>query len=258
LLHDVGRHLQKGFLELPQSEAGFQFLQQRAVMTIALTVDSVVLRDTASFPVGVAPMPLVKPNDPKLGHFVLGPLSEANMPASLTFGVVQRSAHREVALDFLRFLGSHPASEIFSRRTGWMPLVASVPTQPSAEVLKPVMDGYSGRFFAEMNGMGDGRFVVARNLYLLFEGDNGAAAYRADLAQNYGPAMVRDLNREVSTGFQNLRRQEPVLMGAYALDGADSADTSRIVASQNYSETRLLQTRYTLDRHQKSTLPESP
>lgn len=251
LVRETGSHMRPGFLELPQTESSFQFLQQQAVMIVSLTVDSVMLRDTAPFAVGVTNLPIVRPDDPRYGQFVLGPQSEANMPSSMSFGVVQRSAHRELALDFLRFLGSHPASEIFSRRTGWVPLVASVPTPEVAKPLQPVMDGYSSRFFAEMNGMGDGRFVVARNLYLLFARDGGVEAYCADLAKNYGPAMVTDLKKEVANNLQNLRRQEPVLMGTYALGEARADDVARIAAGQTYAETRVLQTRHLLSTVKK-------
>jgi hypothetical protein len=236
---------------MPQTEASFQFLQQRAIMTTALTSDSVVLRDNASFPVGVAPLPLVKPDDPNYGHFVLGPLSEANQGGNMTFAVVQRSRHLDLALDFLRYLGSHPASEIFSRRTGWVPMVATVPTSTPAKPLRPVMDGYSGRFLAEMNGMGDGRYVAIRNLYLLFAPDGGVDAFCTDLAKNYGPAMVVDLKKEVANGFITLRHQEAVFMGAYARTTLEAGETDRIVSAQNYSETRTLQTRQLLERERR-------
>ena len=249
LMRETGSHMRTGFLELPSSEASFQFLQQQALMTTALTTDSVVLRDNASFPVGVAALPQVQPNDPRYGHFVLGPLSEANLGATMTFSVVQRSAHRQLALDLLRFLGSHPASEIFSRRTGWIPMIASVPTSAPAKPLQPVMNGYSGRFLAEMNGMGDGRYVAIRNLHLLFAQDGGVDAFCADLKQHYEPAMIIDLNKEVANGIQNLRRQEPVALGTYARTPADPVETDRIVSGQNYSETRTLQTRELLGRH---------
>jgi ABC-type glycerol-3-phosphate transport system substrate-binding protein len=248
LMREMGRHMRPGFLEMPPSEASFEFLQQQALMTIALTAESGVLRDNAPFPVGVACLPMVQSDDPRYGRFVLGPLSEANQESNMTFGVVQRSAHRELALDFLRYLGSHPASEIFSRHTGWVPVVANVASSAPAKPLQPVMNGYSGRFYAEMNGKGDGRFVVARNLYLLFARDGGVEPYCAYLEKHYGPAMITDLQKEVANSSQNLRRQEPVLLGTYARGAAAATETARIVAAQNYSETRLLQLRHLLGR----------
>jgi len=72
IMRETGHYMRPGFLELSQSDASFQFLEQQALMVIDTTSASVVLRDLAPFPVDIANIPMVKPNDPRYGRYVLG------------------------------------------------------------------------------------------------------------------------------------------------------------------------------------------
>jgi raffinose/stachyose/melibiose transport system substrate-binding protein len=252
LMREVSQYVKPGFLQLTESDGIYQFLQEQVLMLVTMGTNSGSIRQQASFPVGVGKIPTPGPEHPRYGEFVLGPVTEAPALAMLTFGVSLHTPHQTEAFDFLQFLGSQPGSEIFSRISGFMPVVEGVAIPEQAVPFAPVLLGYPGRFFAEMFGWGDGRNVLARHLHRLFEPAGSADTFIAAIEPEYAPAMRRDLARHAAESRRNVAAQEVVVLGRYALaptaDNAGAVDRELVVSSQNWSEARWLQLRYQLQQ----------
>ena len=105
--------------------------------------------------------------------------------------------------------------------------------------------GYAGRFFAEIGGRGDARFVISNQYHLLFGQAGGVDALLDEIRVSYGPAIRADLTKDLRESELNLRRQEPALSAAYQA-GADGF--WRDVSSQNGYEARMLRTRLILSK----------
>ncbi len=251
LTRELAQYQKPGFYQLANTDAAMQFLQGEALMLTTFVLDVSNLKAQASFPIGAAPVPAIAPDDAVYGADVLGPVSELSTKASGNFGIVAASPHAAEAVDFLRFLGSKPGMEIFSRRSSWLPSVAQVEIEPWMKQMQPVQAGYAGRFFAEYAGKGDARFVMGNQLHLLIGQGGSVDAFLAMARQNYGPAIRIDLLKDNREAAFNLRRQEPALFGAYLQAPPESEARAaywRDASSQNGYEARMLKNRLILSQ----------
>lgn len=250
LTRELARYQKLGFYQLAATDAALQFLQQQALMITAYALDVSNLKAQAGFALGVAPIPAILTNDPVYGADVLGPVSELSNQATANLGVTAATQHPAEAVDFLRFLGSKPGMEIFSRRSHWLPAVVDVPVPEWMKPMQPVLAGYAGRFFAEYAGRGDARFVIGNQLHLLIGPSGSLEAFLAMARRDFGPAIRADLEKNNREAGLNLRRQETAWFDA-SLRATASADDSaywREVSSQNAYEAGMLKTRLRLAR----------
>lgn len=261
LVREMARYQKPGFYQLNTADATLQFLQGQSVMLVSHVLDVTNLKAQAAFALDAAQIPALTPDDPLYGAGVLGPVTEIDMKAMANLGLVRGAPGRAAAVDFLRFLGSKPGMELFSARSNWLPSLEGVSVPAWMEPLRPVQAGYAGRFFAEIAGRGDARFVIGNQMHLLFGQGGGVDEFLAVMKRSYGPAMRTDLMKDVRESTANLRRQEPALLASYL--EADPAGRSsglagtegfwRDASSQNSYESRLLRTRLIL--HQTSPSP---
>jgi raffinose/stachyose/melibiose transport system substrate-binding protein len=256
LAREMARYQKPGFYQLNTGEATLQFLQGQSVMIVSHVLDVTNLKAQSDFAIDAAQIPALSPDDPVHGAGVLGPVTEIDTKATANLGLVRGAPQHAAAVDFLRFLGSRPGMEIFSARSNWLPSVAGVAVPAWMEPLRPVQAGYAGRFFAEIAGKGDARFVVGNQLHLLFGPAGGVDAFLKVIKQSYGPAMRTDLVKDVRESNFNLRRQEPALLASYlAADAAPIAAGRaepdgfwREASSQNGYEARMLRTQRILSQ----------
>ena len=260
LARELARYQKPGFYQLNTSDATLQFLQGQSVMLVSHVLDVTNLKAQTDFEIAAAPIPALTPDDPVYGEGVLGPVTEIDTKAAANLGLVRGAPQREAAVDFLRFLGSKPGMEIFSARSNWLPSVEGVAVPAWMEPLRPQQAGYAGRFFAEIAGKGDARFVVGNQYHLLFGQGGGVDALLGVIRESYGPAMRTDLMKDLRESNHNLRRQEPALLGAYlaaeaappAAGRAEAGGFWRDVSSQNGYEARMLRTRLILSQTNNS------
>lgn len=248
---ELAQYHKPGFYQLAPSDAAMQFLQGQSLMITAYVLDVSNLKGQASFDIGAAAIPALTPTDPTYGAGVLGPVSELSSKATANLGITASSKHTAEALDFLRFLGSKPGMEIFSRKSGWLPAVVNVDVADWMKPMQPVQAGYAGRFFAEYAGKGDARFVIGNQLHLLIGQGGSVDTFVAMARQNYGPAIRTDLLKDNREAAFNLRRQEPALFDAYLQAPPESEARAaywRDVSSQNGYEARMLQNRLILSQ----------
>lgn len=250
LARQLAQYQKPGFYQLSEDDAALQFLQQQALMITAYVLDANNLKTQANFAIGVALIPAITPADSVYGADVLGPVSELSNQATANLGVTYASKYPAEALDFLRFLGSKPGMEIFSRRSNWLPSVIDVPVSAWMKPMEPVLSGYAGRFFAEYAGKGDARFVIGKQLYRLFGPGGSLSDFLAAATRDYGPAIRTDLLKETHDSSLNLLRQEPDLLSAYLQGPTDTVRDQywRDISAQNAYEADMLRTRSILAR----------
>lgn len=243
LAREVAQYQKPGFYQLNTSDATMQFLEGQAVMIVTHVLDVPNIISLADFEIRVDPIPALRRDDPIYGAGVMGPVTEIDTKAAANLGLIRGTPNRGEAIDFLRFLGSQRGMEIFAARSSWLPSVEGVKIPEWMEPLRPHQSGYAGRFFAEYAGRGDARFVVGNQYHLLFGPAGGVDALIDVIRHTYGPAIRKDLAKDVRESMLNLRRQEPALATAHA-EGHD--DFWRDVSSQNSHESRMLRTRHIL------------
>jgi ABC-type glycerol-3-phosphate transport system substrate-binding protein len=258
----LGRYMRPGFLQMSQTDANFEFLQGQALMLLSFSNDGASLMEQASFAVKPGIFPLPTPQHAAYGRYVLGPVSEAANRGVTTFGVTLGSAHREAALDLLRFLGSVPGNTIFSRYSRFVPVIEGVRVPPESAVYRPNLAGYPGQFFAAMFGRYfDG--LPARYYHLLFAHTGGAGAYCEQMDKSYAAVAVAGLERGIREGNRDLRLQELTFLASCAQEArlpsgsaGPHSQTAALAFEQNYAEARMLQTRFLLHQWRKSPKAE--
>jgi raffinose/stachyose/melibiose transport system substrate-binding protein len=144
MLRQLTDQFQAGFTGLGRDEAVFLFAQQRAVFITTGTWDagSLVEQARGVFEVGIMDFPIPARDDPEFGAIVQGPVYEnpgAGLP--LPFAITRTSKHPEVALDFLRFLGSQKGNEELNRIIGWIPAIEGASISPVVKAFEPHLEG---------------------------------------------------------------------------------------------------------------------
>ena len=225
-----------------------QFLQGRAAMLATGTWDAGGILRQADFPVGAFRMPAFRPGDPKYGHGMLGPVSEANTFATMSFGLTRTSRHPERAIDFLRFLTSRQSNAKFSRISTWLPVIKGVPVPAGSAAFRPVENGYVGGINIRFLGSRANE-VLLQHLYLLSGQGASADAYIAGTRRLYDEINREELVRLARVNLGTLRQKDSVLAGIFQLErgiGLARGKFDRLAANQLTVEAERLQTLRTL------------
>ena len=145
MLRELTDQFQPGFTGLGRDEAVFLFAQQRAVFITTGTWDagSLVEQARGVFEVGIMDFPIPSRDDPEFGAIVQGPVYE-NPGAGFPFAITRTCQHPEVALDFLRFLGSRSGNEELNRIIGWIPSIEGASVSPLVKAFEPHLEGVFG------------------------------------------------------------------------------------------------------------------
>jgi multiple sugar transport system substrate-binding protein/raffinose/stachyose/melibiose transport system substrate-binding protein len=170
LMKTYGDMMQPGFQQLAREDALYTFMSGRAVTIFTGSWDYNGLVTNSAFPISVTHLPLPAEGDPVFAAGVLGRFSEAALQPEAHFGVTRRSKHRDIAIDFLRFLSSRGVSDRMTRSTLRMSAVLGVEPPPELRDVAPVLDGWIpgvGTTFREVGG-GHTRKLFQINFYRLF------------------------------------------------------------------------------------------
>jgi raffinose/stachyose/melibiose transport system substrate-binding protein len=243
-----GRYMAPGWSQLNREDAMLQFLQGRAAMLATGTWDAGGILRQANFPVGAFRMPVFRPGDPKYGKGMIGPVSEANTFASVSFGLTRTSRHPERAIDFLRFLTSRQSNAKFSRISTWLPVIKGVPVPAVATAFRPVENGYVGGINVRFLGSRANE-VLLQHLYLLSGQGASADAYIAATHRLYDQINSDELARLARVSLATLRQKDSVLAGVFQLERGTvlaHGKFDRLAAHQLTVEAERLQTLRTL------------
>jgi len=217
LMREVGQHMQPGFMTLGRDDAMFYFTQQRAVITTTGSWDATSIVGQAPFRVAVGNMPLPSPETPVFGKNVRGLVSEAGVNAGLAMGLTRESEHKEVAIDFLRYLASQEVNEKFSQVSRWIPSVVGADPHPQSIPFQMLTEGYPSGFHIVTGASAnpDVSRLYSNNFNLLV-GPNGSPEEFTDaLRGDYASSLASDLDRSLRTLSANSQRISSIL-GTYA------------------------------------------
>ncbi len=222
LVREVGQYLSDGFMAYNRDDAIFAFSQGRAVALAAGSWDFVGIRDQVAFEIGVRPIPLPQPANPRYGAGVLGRPAEADAGGSVNFYLAQDSANPEQAVDFLRYLTSIEGQRTFVRISTWLPAVRGVEPHPDSAAFAPLLEGYPTGFDLSSYRWGSGDVFrnFTSNIYLLFQPDGGVETFVNAFKTNYAEALAADVQRAVKSNSRFGQRQDPVLAAHYRLMAA--------------------------------------
>jgi raffinose/stachyose/melibiose transport system substrate-binding protein len=257
IAREVGLSMQPGYEQLGRDDATFHFVQGRALMITTGSWDSPSFREQAPFEIGVFEVPLPTRDDPRYGKNVLGPPSEADMPAGMAFGITRQSPHADVALDFLHFLTSKQGNGRFSQLSGWLPAIIGVAPPEVLEPFMPRIDGYVAGFNFTLASLGSSsRHVMDVNLYRLVQPTGSVAEFQDVLSADLGAAIREDLQRNARNYLRNITRLDIIFAGRLALQRQAPAnpDLSRQISDMTEAENQQESTQSWLE-YELATLP---
>jgi len=185
LMSELAQMLTPGFPQFENHDAVSAYTQQRSLMIIAGSWDYGTVVATGNFETRAVPIPLPSPRDSKYGEFTLGPSAEIQFPDG-TLGIIKSSKHREVALDFLRYLSSQPIATQFSEISQRLPSIVDAPISKHLEQLLPESGGELPGFRVDLIFGPNAQTFIARHIHLI-------TGLRPDI-----PAFASTLDAEIA------------------------------------------------------------
>jgi len=166
LMSELAQMLTPGFSQFENHDAVSVYAQQRSLMIIAGSWDYGTLVASGNFETRGLPIPLPSPRDSKYGGFTLGPSAEIQFPDG-TLGVVKSSKHREVALDFLRYLSSQPIATQFAEMSQRLPSIVDAPISENLKQIIPDDEGEIPGFRVDLMFGANGQTLISRHIHLV-------------------------------------------------------------------------------------------
>jgi len=207
LMREIANEMQPGFMQVSRDDASFYFVQGRALMIVTGNWDATSISQQATFPFAVTKIPLPSKQHPRFGPNVLGAFSEAGRNDGLCIGLSQNSQHPEVAADFLRFLASQPANQLFTDISQWLPSVVGVEPAKLAKAFAIQSEGYSPGF-ALMNFGPDSNRLIVNNYNHLVGPGGSVDEFVEAIRPNFISDRLKDLKRQELEAMNGIRRMD--------------------------------------------------
>lgn len=264
LMHEVGGHMQRGFMSGDRDQAIFDFAQGRALFLPTGSWDYGSILEQSAFEVGVIPMPMPDPGDPRFGRHTLGPASEAGQGVGLRFHMAASTRHPERTLDFLRFLTSVEFNRKFAHVSKWLPAVVGVQPAEESRPFEPITGGATQGFSLApvMWGATEVYRVQLRHIYLLVDEGGSVDRFLAALKRDLPAAAAADVERGLRGLRDNAARADMTLAAARALarhgDPRAARKASALWQTQNAQESQWLQLRWSQSRARSAADSASP
>jgi len=196
MIREIAALMQPGFSVKDRDDAIYFFVQQHAVMIAASSQDYKTLLENIPFEVRAVRLPNPDSTHPVYGKYYMGAKSESIRNTRLNLGVVNFSKHRDMAVDFLRFLSSRTSQTTFVQQSGWLPTVIGVPPKPGTEVFVPFLKGTDPPTGFSLRGLGDLNNMTRlyeNYFYLLVDKTGSVKAFSDAFDSEVRPALVLDL-----------------------------------------------------------------
>lgn len=237
LMRDVTKFYQPGFLQLAREDAVFYFLQGRALMLFTGNWDYSSYRKQASFELGTFKLPLPSPGASEFGKYTVGTPSEGETPTGGIFGLNRQSPHKDVALDFMRFMTSQRGNRIFVHASGWLPAVLGVEPREEIKPFYPEVQGVRAGFDTNNYAYwgAEAKRIFVTGTYLLIGPTGSVDAYRSYLRDNLPKAVRSDLARSQNGLSKYVQRADSVI-GRYLWLSRDDSSGSLLRRKQTESE----------------------
>ena len=249
MLRELTDEFQPGFTGLTRDEAVFLFAQQRAVFIATGTWDAGSLLEQARgvFEVGIMDFPMPTQDDPEFGRVVEGPVYE-RATSTFPFAITRTSRHPDVALDFLRFLGSRTGNQELNRIIGWIPAITGTTTSPMLQAFEPHLEGVYGAMPLTLGGETAIRWQQLYALYTV-----GQLGY-TNLAAQFLPFYLLHGSPELKELHRNRRRAEILDEQFLAGYRAQAMYSSGLAAASLWSKYRQLTTERIIQRNLNAAL----
>lgn len=243
LVREITTLMKPGFAQCARSDAAQEFLRGEALFIFAGTWDATSLKRLADFPVGAMRFPEPTRDAPHVGPYIRGPLPDGLLATGMAFYLNRTSPHFTEALDFLQFLTSYEAGEIFTAHSGWLSSVRGVRSSDDVETYRPFIDGYyTGASFMSVGP--NTQMVFWRNFHRLIGHTGSVAAFATAMEAEMGSATRADLRLEVRNALATARRRDVDVLALRLLDPqmTELADPEgNIGAAQTLSEVQAYQ-----------------
>lgn len=253
LVREITAEMRPGFIQLGRDDAVREFMNGDALFVATGTWDATSLIRLAEFPVSIRRFPQPDADDPVVGRYHYGPTADGSGLTAMAIYLNKHSPNQEAALDFMRFMTSVEAGQLFMDHSGW---ISSIRGTKLPEYLKPALglvDGYSfgGGFLRTGDNTAQ---VFQQNMHLLV-GPRGSVENFVNALE---PAMTAAQRADLSTDIRNLtaalRPQDAEVMAARALSRLGYESTGQIEraetleTSQTFAELNIYQGQTVLDQ----------
>ena len=217
LTRDVTLAMKPGFMQLLRDDALIEYFRGHAVFIYSGTWDATSLSQIAPFPVVPMMVPQVTSDDPEVGRYVIGPKDDGVGEGTEVMYLNKNSAHKEVALDFLKFLTSVEGQQIFTDNSGWLPTVNGVNIPDAIKEFREYARGYAFAIATFDNIGTEENLVWKKNFYLL-TGDQGSVDKFVAVMDRDAPAAIRkDLQDQLRDTLLLVRPQDTAIVATAAL-----------------------------------------
>lgn len=236
LMHEVGKYMQPGFIQLQRDDATLSFVQSNALMISTGSWDATSIRQQITFRIGVSTVPFPSTENGVYGKYTLGNLSEAGANGGVIFGITRSSQHPEIAKDFLQFLASRQMNQLWTDESGWIPATLGTRVSPDVAPFLPVTTGYLSGFsptLAEGGTFPDVNRLVGTNLHRLLGPTGDTTAFVDSIKPGYHDALINDLRRYLRTTSDISQRGDTQFGGLAWLareQPKDSSEAARLDA----------------------------
>jgi len=193
LMSEVAQMLSPGFQQFAPEDAIATYLQQRSLMLVAGSWDYAVLVDQVSFETEVTPLPMPTTDDPKYGKFTLGQAAE-DVRTTAALGIVRTSPNTEIAIDFLKFLTSHPVATQFSEMSQRISTIIDVPVPDALKKMAPQIEGEIPGFRVD-NFLGNNnvRNLIQRHIHKVIGPSPDISGFAETIDAELAPNIREDL-----------------------------------------------------------------
>lgn len=212
MVADIGRYMPPGWAQLNREDAMMQFLQGNVAMLPTGTWDAGGILAQANFEIGAFQVPGVGPDDPTYGESALGPISEANIFAAVSFALTRDSQHSARAIDFLRFMTSRRENAVFSRFSTWLPVIKGVPVPEVSKPFAPIERGFiRGPSVRALSTPSED--IYRQNIHLL-SGQSASAEAYVNATENRSIQVIAAELARIAKVYQTTSRQKDSVLTA--------------------------------------------
>jgi raffinose/stachyose/melibiose transport system substrate-binding protein len=246
LVREITHEMRPGFIQLERDDAVREFMNGHALFVATGTWDATSLIRLADFPVSIRRFPQPDANDPLVGRFHYGRAADGSGLTAMAMYLNKHGRNKEAAIDFMRFMTSLEAGQLFMDHSGW---ISSVRETVLPEYLEPALglvNGYSlgGGF---MRTGANTAHVFIQNMYRLVGPQGSVESFVNALELAMTAAQRADLQTNVRNLGHALRPQDAEVMAARALNrvaaptAANAHRAESLETSQTFSELNIYQ-----------------
>ncbi len=238
VIRELTAMMRPGFIQLERDDAVREFMNGHALFVATGTWDASSLIRLADFPVGIHRFPQPDAADPAVGAFNVGRAADGNKLTAMAFYLNKNSPNKEAAIDFMRFMTSVEAGQLFMDHSGWISATRETRLPPVLEAARGESDGYAygGGY---MKTGADTAQTFTQNLYRLVGPQGGVEQFVEFLEREMPAAQRADLQAEVRNLVEALRPQDTSLLARCQLGPVEAERAAVLTTSQTLTESQL-------------------